>query len=309
MGEILFLSAPLIERIWGGDYFKNVLKVTNEDKPIGEMWSASALEEAPSLIKYGKFKGKTLRELYQEHPEFFNYPTTSDFPLLIKIIATRDVLSVQVHPDDEYANRVEHQNGKTEGWLILDAKEDSSIVIGHHAKNKEELMQMIAKDDYEHFLCRQKVHRGEFYPIPAGTIHALGKNIVLVEIQQSSNVTYRFYDYHRKDKDGKERELHVKKAIDVTSYERYSFKTRNCFVQQQMTLWENDFFVVHLYAVEQEMIFNEVKDYLLVSIIEGEFRLKNHRLKIGDSFILCCGCKNIVIKGNGRLITTQYLKK
>lgn len=307
MNEILFLTAPLIERIWGGYYFKEVLKVTDSEEKIGEMWSASALKEAPSMIRCGKYQGKSLIEVYVKHPELFNFPSSLDFPLLVKLIATSDDLSVQVHPDDAYARKVEHQSGKTEGWLILDAQESSSIVIGHHSKNKEELFRYIQNDDYDHLLCKRKVCPGEFYPIPSGTIHALGKNIVLLEIQQSSNVTYRFYDYHRKDKNGKERELHLDKAIDVTSFEPYQSAIINVFQNPQRTIWKNQYFEVNLYDVDEKLKLENPFDYLLVSVIEGTLYIDGQTLHLGDSFIICHGCNEVDITGKGRFVTTRTL--
>ena len=214
---ILLLSAPLKEVIWGGNYFKDVLNVTTSDEKIGEMWSCSAHKNGQSIIKNGCFKGKTLEYVYKNHKELFDNSSLDEFPILVKLIATTDKLSVQVHPNDEYALKYENQYGKTEGWLILDENENSEIVIGHNAKNKEELIEYINNDDYDGLLRKKVVKTGEFYPIPSGTIHALGANIVLLEIQQSSDVTYRFYDYHRKDAMGNERPLHINKAVEVTA--------------------------------------------------------------------------------------------
>ena len=245
--QVLFLFAPLKERIWGSTYFKNQLNITDQDS-IGEMWSCSGYEGSDSIIENGDFKGETLSSLFKNHKELFNNSKLNEFPILVKLIATSDDLSVQVHPDDKYAREVENQLGKTEGWLILDADSSSNIVVGHRAKNKEELIKYVENDDYENLLIKRNVKKGDFFPIPSGTIHALGKGIVLLEVQQSSDVTYRFYDYHRKDKNGNERELHVQKAIDVTDYVPYTNQIFNCLGKDKCIVWDNQYFQVVLFA-------------------------------------------------------------
>lgn len=305
--QVLFLSGPLKERIWGGTYFKDVLKITQSEEPIGELWSCSGHEEGESIILNDTYKGKKLSEVFLNHKELFNNSKLNDFPILIKLIATSDKLSVQVHPNDEYARINENQYGKTEGWLILDEKEDSSLVIGHNATNKEELITYIQNDDYSHLLNEIKVKKGDFYPIPSGTIHALGKNLVLLEIQQSSDVTYRFYDYHRKDKNGNERPLHVQKALDVTSFEKYDFNINNIEDLKTPILWLNQYFEVYYYNIDKYLDLVKGNEYLICSVIEGSLKVLGEEMTLGKSFILTSNCKNIRIKGKGKLIVTKSL--
>ncbi|MDY2575035.1 MAG: type I phosphomannose isomerase catalytic subunit [Bacilli bacterium] len=305
--QVLFLSGPLKERIWGGTYFKDVLKITQSEEPIGELWSCSGHEEGESIILNDTYKGKKLSEVFLNHKELFNNSKLNDFPILIKLIATSDKLSVQVHPNDEYARINENQYGKTEGWLILDEKEDSSLVIGHNATNKEELITYIQNDDYSHLLNEIKVNKGDFYPIPSGTIHALGKNLVLLEIQQSSDVTYRFYDYHRKDKNGNERPLHVQKALDVTSFEKYDFNINNIDDLKTPILWLNQYFEVYYYNIDKYLDLVKGNEYLICSVIEGSLKVLGEEMTLGKSFILTSNCKNIRIKGKGKLIVTKSL--
>ena len=305
--QVLFLSGPLKERIWGGTYFKDVLKITQSEEPIGELWSCSGHEEGESIILNDTYKGEKLSEVFLNHKELFNNSKLNDFPILIKLIATSDKLSVQVHPNDEYARINENQYGKTEGWLILDEKEDSSLVIGHNATNKEELITYIQNDDYSHLLNEIKVNKGDFYPIPSGTIHALGKNLVLLEIQQSSDVTYRFYDYHRKDKNGNERPLHVQKALDVTSFEKYDFNINNIDDLKTPILWLNQYFEVYYYNIDKYLDLVKGNEYLICSVIEGSLKVLGEEMTLGKSFILTSNCKNIRIKGKGKLIVTKSL--
>lgn len=303
MEKVLVLSAPLKEVIWGGDYFKKELKLTDNEK-IGEMWSCSGHKGNVSYVLNGEFKGKTLREVFLNNRELFNNSTLEEFPILVKLIATSDKLSVQVHPDDEYAKKNENQYGKTEGWLILDRKEDSSIIVGHNANNKEELIDYINRDDFNGLLNEIKVNPGEFYPIPSGTIHALGKNLVLLEVQQSSDVTYRFYDYHRKDKDGNERPLHVKKAVEVTDYRKYDQNVINVFKENSNVIWDNEFFKVDYLEINknEELINNN--NYCIVTVIEGKINVENNTIDKGESFVVTSLSNKVLLEGNAKAVVT-----
>ena len=308
MDEVLFLTYGLKERIWGGDYFKKVMKVTESEEPIGELWSCSGHKAFESVILNGTYKGKTLREVFKEHRELFKNSSLDEFPILIKLIAARDKLSVQVHPSDEYALKNEGQYGKTEGWLILDKKEDSSLIIGHNAKNKEELENYVKNDDFKGLLKEVKVNIGDFFSIEAGTIHAIGKNIVLLEVQQSSDVTYRFYDYHRVDKNGNERELHIKKACEVTSFVPYDYNVKNINSLKTPSLWKNKYFEVDYINVDGSTeISNEEKDYLILTVAEGEVELEGRTLKYGESAILTSNCQKALLKGKGKVIISKSL--
>lgn len=303
MQKILVLSAPLKEVIWGGDYFKKELNLTDNEK-IGEMWSCSGHKGNMSYILNGEFKGKTLREVFLSNRHLFNNSSLDEFPILVKLIATSDKLSVQVHPDDEYAKRNENQYGKTEGWLILDRQDDSSIIVGHNAKNKEELIEYINKDDFNGLLNEIKVNPGEFYPIPSGTIHALGKNLVLLEVQQSSDVTYRFYDYHRKDKDGNERPLHIEKAIEVTDYNKYDQEVINIFKEKTNIIWDNEFFKVEYLEVnEKEKLLNN-NNYCIVTVIDGRINVEDNFINKGESFVVTALSNKVLLEGKAKVVVT-----
>ena len=304
MGNLLFLDAPLLSKIWGGDYFHNVLKVSDKDD-IGEMWVASGYKGVESRILNGKYKGLTLRDVYLNHPELFNNPTHKEFPILIKIIAANDDLSIQVHPDDIKAKELENGVGKTEGWLILSHKIDAKLVVGHNIKNKEEFQKRVDDDKYDGAFKEIKVEDGEFYPIPAGTIHAIGKGIVLLEIQQSSDITYRVFDYHRKDKNGNERELHTAKAIEVTNYGPYNQKIHNVFKENIDTIWDNQYFKVRLVKVNDNYNLINDKDYLIVTSLSNDIKVDDRKLNIGSSFIVCHDLKEVSLKGKGNIIIVE----
>ena len=303
MQKILVLSAPLKEVIWGGDYFKKELNLTDNEK-IGEMWSCSGHKGNMSYILNGEFKGKALREVFLSNRHLFNNSSLDEFPILVKLIATSDKLSVQVHPDDDYAKRNENQYGKTEGWLILDRKDDSSIIVGHNAKNKAELIEYINKDDFNGLLNEIKVNPGEFYPIPSGTIHALGKNLVLLEVQQSSDVTYRFYDYHRKDKDGNERPLHVEKAIEVTDYNKYDQEVINIFKEKTNIIWDNEFFKVEYLEVNEKDELLNNNNYCIVTVIEGRINVEDNFINKGESFVVTSLSNKVLLEGNAKVVVT-----
>ena len=308
MEKVLLLSAPLKEVIWGGNYFKNELKATDSNAKIGEMWTCSAHPSFLSYIINDTYKGMTLDEVYKQHKDLFNNSSLDNFPILVKIIATSDRLSVQVHPDDEYAIKNENQYGKTEGWLILDCKENSNIVLGHNAKNKIELIEYINNDNYDELLNKTNVKPGDFYPINPGTIHAIGADIVLLEIQQSSDVTYRFYDYHRKDELGNERKLHVKQAIEVTKYDSYNHDITNCFNDDINTLWDNEYFKVYYQLVNGEYLLNNENKYCVVTVIDGCINVEENIVTKGQSFIVTSISKSIVLKGKSKIVIT-YSKK
>ena len=154
----------------------------------------------------------SLRDVYLKHPELFGNPKAKEFPLLVKFLDANDNLSVQVHPDDGYARKMENDSGKTESWYVMQADPGAYIIYGHHAKNREELADMIHKGEWDKLLRKVPVKAGDFFYVPAGTIHALTKGCLVIETQQSSDVTYRLYDYDRVGKDGKKRELHTQKS-------------------------------------------------------------------------------------------------
>ena len=301
--QVLFLTAPMKERIWGGDYFKR-LNRTEKDN-IGELWSASAHKEGESIVTNGKYEGMKLSEVYNNHPELFNNPSLKEFPILVKIIYAKDPLSVQVHPNDEYALKYENQYGKTEGWLVLDALKDSKLVLGHNAKNKEELVSYIENDDYDGLLKSVDVNVGEFYPIYAGTVHAIGAGLTILEIQQSSDVTYRFYDYHRKDAKGNERELHVQQAVSVTTYDSQELDRTNHLELPSHMVWDNEYFTVSMLNVKEDEVLANPETYAIFTVATGEFELDGKKLVVGDSFILTKLADNVTIKGNGVLVRTD----
>lgn len=205
--------------LWGGSRLNDDFSKDIAMEPLAETWECSTHPDGPSRVGSGAFAGKSLMEVLKEHPEFLGtHPRTKgELPILIKLIDAKKDLSVQVHPDDEYAR--EHENGslgKSEMWYVLDAKKDTKLVYGFcHDIKKEKLRQSIADGTIEKYLQKVPVRKDDVFYIEAGTVHAIGAGALIAEIQESSNLTYRLYDYNRVDKNGKKRELHIDKALDV----------------------------------------------------------------------------------------------
>lgn len=184
-----------------------------------ELWVIAAHEHGDSVIQNGAWKGKTLRWLWQNRREYFGGMEGERFPLLVKEITAEADLSIQVHPDNNYA-RV-HENGasgKSECWYILEAREGASLILGHNARSRAEAERWIREDRWQDFLREVPVRAGDFFQIDAGCLHSIKGGIRLLEIQQNSDITYRMYDYNRPGKDGKPRPLHVEKSLDVLTF-------------------------------------------------------------------------------------------
>ena len=217
--EILTLYPTLKETIWGGRTLIDEYGFETDGDNAAEAWLLSCHKDGPSFVTNGQYKGKTLAEVIEaEGTEVLgtNNKDIRDFPVLIKIIDARDKLSVQVHPDDEYAYKYENENGKTEAWYVLKCDEGASLIYGvNHDMKREEFAAAIENGTLLDDVNVVSVKPGDVVFIPSGMLHAIGEGILLAEVQQSSNSTYRVFDYMRRDKKGNLRELHVKKAVDV----------------------------------------------------------------------------------------------
>lgn len=207
--------------LWGGSRLKDDYSKDIDLTPLAETWECSTHPDGPSVVASGIYEGKELTEVLKEHPEYLGtHPRTEgELPILIKFIDARQDLSVQVHPDDDYARVHEHGSlGKTEMWYVLDAAKDAKLVYGfYHDISREKLKKSLETGTVEKYLQKIKVHKDDLFYIEAGTVHAIGAGVLIAEIQESSNLTYRMYDYGRTDKNGKARELHIAKALEVAN--------------------------------------------------------------------------------------------
>lgn len=216
--EIMKLKPAGKDYLWGGnrlrtEYGKDILL-----EPLAETWECSVHPDGQSVVSNGTYAGKTLADVLAKHPAYMGdkYLAADELPILVKFIDAKKDLSVQVHPDDEYARIHENQNGKTEMWYVIDADEGASLIYGfEHKVNADMLRQAINDGSLGKHLHKAKVQKGDMFYVPAGTVHGIGQGILIAEIQESSNVTYRVYDYDRVDKNGNKRELHFEQALRV----------------------------------------------------------------------------------------------
>lgn len=222
MNNLPFLLKPVgKDYLWGGNRLNEDFAKDIAMQPLAETWECSTHVDGPSVVNSGVFEGRLLSDVLKEYPEFLgSHPRTrGELPILIKLIDAKQDLSVQVHPDDEYAAvRENSSQGKSEMWYVLDAEPGAKLVYGfHHDMDADRLRRSLEDGTVERYLQKVPVQKDDVFFVQAGTVHAIGAGVLIAEIQQSSNLTYRLYDYDRVDTEGKKRELHVEKALDVVN--------------------------------------------------------------------------------------------
>mgnify|MGYP003290085828 CR=1 FL=1 len=312
---IFKLNPVFKDYIWGGTKLRDEYGFESDLEKLAEGWMLSCHKDGENTIANGEFSGKSLTEIIKANPDFLgeNGKKFEYFPILIKLIDAKNDLSVQVHPDNEYAMRVEKEYGKTECWYILDCDEGAELIYGFNREiTSEEFKEKIADNSFLETVNKVKVKKGDLFFIEAGTLHAIGKGILLAEIQQNSNTTYRVYDYGRLGADGKPRELHVEKAIDVTNcippvrsaepegdlveYDNYS----------SQLLTKCDLFNVKKVNVKD--FFDGVADkksFVSVLVTDGNGTIDGIEIKKGDSLFVPAGYGTFTIKGNLEIIVTR----
>ncbi len=289
--EIIFLSPVFKHNIWGGEKLREDFGYNVEGTDIGECWGVSANENGDCKVRKGRYAGKTLSWLWRERTELFGNMDIDRFPLLIKLIDAKDDLSIQVHPDDAYAKENENGSfGKMECWYVLDCPDDASLVIGHNARDKEELKAMVRGGEWKKFIREIPVKKGDFIQIDPGTVHAIKGGFVILETQQNSDITYRIYDYGRRYK-GELRELHIDKSLDVISVPAKSIEgtVRNTSVMKKNVLQELiscQYYKVFWIDLDREITLEQEFPFLIISVIDGEGSVDGCQVKKGDHFIL-----------------------
>lgn len=303
--------------IWGSDVLIKKYNKKTDSYNIGESWELSCREKERSIITNGDYSQKSLNDYISEQGyEVIGKDFKGDrFPLLIKLLSSSSPLSVQVHPDDNYSLKHEGELGKTEMWYILDCEEDSELVLGVSEYKDEDFLRAAKSGDLEKYLKKSDITPGDSFFIPAGLVHAMGKGILLYEVQQNSDVTYRVYDYDRKDKDGNKRELHTEKAVNVIKeYTTEEINTLahikhiSCKVcDNAETLVSSDKFTVEKIILDSsdELICTD-ESFLSLTVTKGEidieYKSKLYPAMLGETYFIPAGLGKFKIHGKAEIL-------
>lgn len=312
-----FLKAPIKDYIWGGTKLRTVFGKESDTERLAESWELSCHPDGECTISGGDFDGMKLSSFISEHPEAVgsSFKSGDSFPVLVKLIDAEKDLSVQVHPDNDYARKHENDSGKTEMWYVISADIGSKLIYGFKEElTKEEFRQAIEDNTLMDKVNRVPVRQGDVFFIKPGTLHAIGKGILIAEIQQSSNVTYRVYDYGRLGADGKPRELHIEKALDVTNTVPaepkspvYGMELDGVVTQ---LLADCEYFNVNRHRIIKELELyadkNSFAHVLMIGGSGGELVADNYTLPLtmGSSVFVPAGTGAFAIKGNCDIIVT-----
>ncbi len=314
----LKLTAAMKEIIWGGSKLKTEYNKKADFDNIAESWELTVRPDGMNVIENGEYAGMPLGEYIEKatYAVIGNGYDGDRFPLLIKFIDARDRLSIQVHPADEYSLKNENEFGKTEMWYIVDAEEGSELVIGTKPDYSiEAYNKAVAENTVEELFTKVKVKKGDVFFIPAGLVHAIGAGILICEIQQNSNVTYRVYDYGRLGKDGKPRETHVEKARDVivnyTPEDVEKLRFANASDRTSTLLAACDKFTVDKYDFTELTLKADADSFLSLTFIEGsgsiEYNEKKYAFNKGETYYMPAGMGKFTIKSAGATVITAKI--
>lgn len=305
------------ERIWGGSKLASEM---NKDLPkgvkIGESWELSGVEGDISVVSEGKLKGNNLQELIEVYmgdligdSVYEKYGV--EFPLLIKLLDAQSNLSIQVHPDDEVAKERHNSYGKTEAWYILDCEPGASIYLGFKKKtSREEYLKAVEQGNLPDLLNKIEVKRGDSFFIQAGTVHALGKGVLVAEIQQTSDITYRIDDWGRVDDEGKPRELHTDLALDVIDFNAVGLKAKNPELKENKVVPIEDckYFTINAIKVNQmmERIYLGLDSFVIYMALDGDMEIEytggKVSLKKGETILVPAQEDLVKLHGEGTVL-------
>lgn len=295
------------EKIWGGRDFEDFREGLPEGE-IGETWDISCHENGTGVVANGELKGMTFSDLIDElgHDLVGTNVSTEKFPLLVKLINSKEKLSVQVHPGDEYAKEHENSLGKTESWYVVDAKPGAKLIVGTKNCDKEIFAKAIEEGKSEDYLNIIEVKKGDFFLINSGLVHAICEGLVIAEIQQNSDITYRVYDY------GRPREIHVEKSLDVIDFNLEAINLSHKEIQEFDGFKKIEFCNNEYFGVEKFNIFNEWFDksneerFFILTCVEGEGVIEgksfSERIKKGDSYLIPAKLGEYKVKGKLELL-------
>ena len=311
------------DKLWGGQKIRTVLgKDFGDLRNCGETWELSGVEGNISVVRHGSLKGRSLKELIDQYQsrllgEKIYNQFGNDFPLLIKFIDANDDLSIQVHPNDELARQRHNSFGKTEMWYILQADKGAQLISGfNRSLSKKEYLDHFNGGTLESILNREDVDAGDVFFLPAGRIHTIGQGLLLAEIQQTSDVTYRIYDFNRVDANGKKRELHTEQAIDALDYEHSSeYKTLYDKTSDEVNLADTQYFTTQKLNLKNatHRDLSDRSSFTILIGVEGEGKLAyesgEESFGLGEVTLIPAELSQIEIKPKGNLKALEvYIK-
>ena len=315
----MYKFEPLLKQtLWGGDKIIPFKHLNTQMERVGESWEISGVKDNETIVANGPDKGKSLNQLVSEQKAKLvgeeNYQRFGDeFPLLVKFIDASQDLSIQVHPNDETAHRLGKPHGKTEMWYTLESAPGAHLYNGLKKKiTAEEYEQMVANDTIVDALARYEIKEGDVFYIPAGRIHAIGSGCFVTEIQETSDVTFRIYDYKRKDKDGNYRELHTKEAaqsIDYTVLPNYRAGYEP-ILNEGVQLVESPYFTTAVYDLTEPMTldYSELDSFVILIAVKGEGAItcngEQMTFKMGDTILLPATTNEVKVEGVVRFLET-----
>jgi mannose-6-phosphate isomerase len=315
----MYIFEPQLKQtLWGGDRIIPFKHLDTQMEAVGESWEISGVKGNETIVATGQDKGKSLNQLVSEQKEKLvgkdNYERFGDeFPLLIKFIDACQDLSIQVHPDDETAHRLGKTRGKTEMWYVLESAPGAMLYNGLKKKiTPEEYEEMVENDTITDALARYEVKEGDVFFIPAGRIHAIGSGCFVAEIQETSDVTYRIYDFKRKDKNGNYRELHTKEAamsIDYTVLPNYraGYEPKE---NEGVQLVECPHFTTAVYDLTEPMTldYSELDSFVILIAVKGQGKLicedEEITFQMGDTVLLPATTQEVKVEGNVKFLET-----
>ena len=315
----LKFNALLKSTLWGGDKIIPFKHLDVKQDNVGESWEISGVPGNETVVSDGPYASKKLNELVAELKGELvgedNYKRFGDeFPLLIKFIDARQDLSIQVHPTDEIAHRQGKERGKTEMWYLMDSDKDATLLCGLKKQiTPEEYAQMVADDTICDAIARYNVKEGDCFFLPAGRIHAIGTGCFLAEIQQTSDVTYRIYDFKRKDKNGNYRQLHTKEAAESINYTVESnYRTEYTPVKNQgVSLVQCPYFNTAVYDLDEPMTidYSELDSFVILIGLKGSASITDNEgntftLQAGESVLIPASTKELKVDGAIKFLET-----
>lgn len=317
--EPIKFKALLKQTIWGGDKIIPFKHLNEKLDNVGESWEISGVKDNETIVSNGRYEGRSLNALVKELKGDLvgieNYKRFGDeFPLLIKFIDARSDLSIQVHPTDEIARRQGKERGKTEMWYIMNSDKGAKLYSGLKKQiTPEEYKAMVEDDTICDALAQYEVKEGDVFFLPAGRIHAIGTGCFLAEIQQTSDVTYRIYDYKRKDKDGNYRQLHTKEAAECINYKvEKDYRTEYLPAKNQgVSLVHCPYFTTSVYDLNEPMTidYSELDSFVILIGMKGEGRITDSEgnettLNEGETLLLPATTRSVKVEGSIKFLET-----